>query len=117
LILGILGVPLFSEGAAGWEYFEGGSLGYFIGFVLATILVSYMTSYPELKSSLTKLFALHLVATLIILFSGTLRLRVDMGLTEALGAGFKPFVVGGIIKSFASSLLAYLVLKRFKRVN
>jgi biotin transport system substrate-specific component len=111
LILGLIGVPLFSEGNQGWEYFKGDSLGYFIGFVVATCFVSFSLAIANYKMSWIRLLNIHLVGTLIILVLGSVRLGLNYGWSSAMSSGFQPFLVGGLIKSVVSSLLAYWILK------
>jgi len=117
LIMGIFGVPVFSNGASGWEYFIGGSFGYFIGFLLATALVTYLLYNSVYSSSYLYILLLHLIATLIILMCGSLRLSQDIGIEKAFQVGFIPFIVGGLIKSGMSSFLAYLLLNRDKNIT
>jgi biotin transport system substrate-specific component len=41
LLLGLIGLPVFSDGAHGWSYFVGSTFGFLLGFVLASAVVGW----------------------------------------------------------------------------
>jgi len=96
-LLGIIGVPLFSDGGSGWDAFSGGSLGYFVGFGTAATFVSYMAEEGNAKSIL-QLLCIITIGTLIILCLGSLNLAREHGLVQGFQYGFSPFVLGGVVK-------------------
>lgn len=106
LILGICGLPFFSDGNFGWDYFIGSSFGYFIGFIVATLFLTFVkTKLKQGSHYFLQIVALCFVATLIILILGTMRLSVNYGFQSAISNGFTPFLLGGIIKSIFSAIL------------
>jgi len=80
LLVGIMGLPVFSDGGAG-----------------SAIFVSYMTEKGKTESIL-QLFLVMAIGTLIILILGSLNLAREHGLQKGLEYGFTPFLLGGIIK-------------------
>lgn len=111
-LLGIIGTPVFSDGNSGWEAFSGGSLGYFIGFLVAAVGVSYY-AMKGWTDSILKLSVLQIVGTLVILSMGTLFLCFKFGLVKGIEYGFTPFVLGGVVKVILGVIVVWLI-QRFK---
>ena len=111
-LLGIIGIPIFSDGNAGWEAFSGGSLGYFIGFLFAAMGTSYLSMIGWVES-IAKLSALQILGTLIILSMGTVFLCFKFGIAKGIEYGFTPFVIGGIVKIILGVIIVHLI-QRFK---
>lgn len=110
LVVGIAGLPVFSEGNHGWEYFTGGSLGYFIGFVLSSILLSYLLTFKIKNFPMSIFMFLHLIGTIIILCCGVLNLSLSYGFTKAISVGLTPFIIAGSIKSILGGWLSFLIV-------
>ncbi len=113
LLLGILGLPVFSEGNAGWQYFLGPSLGYFVGFVLATILI-VQKPFESWRNASGSILVLQSAATIVILACGTFFLMRDLSPQQAFYAGFTPFLLGGAIKVFLGTSIVCLILKKYQ---
>jgi len=103
-IVGILGMPVFSDGGSGWKAFSGPSLGYFIGFVIAAVFMSYMASIKKTET-IGQLICMMTIGTLIILFLGTAYLALEHGLAKGIEYGFTPFVLGGLVKIILGAIL------------
>jgi biotin transport system substrate-specific component len=108
--LGILGVPWFNGGTRGMVIVAGPTGGYIIGFILAALLVGYVTK----KHSVNKFFllcGLMLLADFGIIFGfGLLQLHIwlglngkPVGLDQLLTMGLLPFVAGDILKVIAAA--------------
>ena len=99
LTLGIIGVPWFSGGNNGVEYFLGSTGGYLIGFILAATLVGYQTEKLQ-DLTKTKLILTNLVGVGIIYLIGGLWLASICGLTlwNAFLLGVVPFIVLDLMK-------------------
>jgi len=108
LILGGLGLPIFAQGASGWEKFSGGSGGFLIGFLMASILVALIKKYYKEKT--LKVIALvNILGTTVILICGVTWLTYLFGLTKALEYGFYPFWIGAIAKVIIGVLIILVI--------
>lgn len=111
LLFGVLGLPVYSDGASGWAVLFGSSKGYFMGFVVAAALVGWIVR--QLENALLLRTALLLAAMLmghfVILLCGFLGLAWDVGIDTAWAQGVVPFVYGGLVKSVITLFLVLLV--------
>jgi len=111
LLLGGFGLPIFADGASGWEVFSGGSAGFLIGFLLAAILIK--TIRKELrKFSLAHALFLNITATCLILAAGIIWLTKLYGFSKALEYGFYPFWIGAIVKIGLGTGIVYGLSKQ-----
>lgn len=100
LALGAMGLPVFSDGGGGLDAFTGPTAGYLIAFPLAAGLVGAVSEKPAWRRPVPAT-ALMLVAHLLILGLGAAWLATLIGPSEALAAGFTPFLIGAAVKSVA----------------
>lgn len=103
LALGLIGVPLFAQGASGWAF---SSFGYIIGYVLATLVTGALArrrADRRVWSALT----LGALGSLMIYAAGVPWLSVFLGVDfpTALLYGVVPFLVGDAIKIVTMALL------------
>ena len=104
-MLGILGLGLFANGG-GVNYMFSPTFGYVVGFVFASYIAGYFTK----RYSNSRMLILGLmIANLAIYVPGLLWLYVVLSkggnavsLQYILSIGFLPFVIGDILKIFAS---------------
>ncbi len=94
IMLGAIGLPVFADGAAGWQHLTGSTAGYLIGFVLAAALVGAAG-----QLSWWRLLLAMIAGHAVILFAGWLRLQLMIDPGPAWQHGVAPFIVGGLIKS------------------
>jgi biotin transport system substrate-specific component len=106
VLLGLVGLPFYSEGASGWDYAFGATGGYLVGFIVAGWLVGRLAERQLDRSPRTAL-PLFAVGQLVIFALGVpwLAVSADLGALEALDKGFVPFIVGGIVKALAAAAL------------
>jgi len=104
LLVGLAGVPIFSNGGAGIGYFLGPTGGFLIGFVLAAVLIGAIVhrsiqpkSVPELPVAVT---TLALVVSLVPIYAvGVPWFAEVQGWTLTRAASFlAPFAVGDLVK-------------------
>jgi len=108
LLAGVVGLPVYSDGASGWATLSGGSAGYFLGFVLAAALCGVLRHAS--KRDVLWLLSLHMLAAhLVILALGWLWLALSMGAIDAFFTGVAPFVYGGVVKSVLCALVVLAV--------
>lgn len=104
LILGGIGLPVFANGASGWETFAKGSGGFLYGFLVAGYLTGWLTERWGIENFL-KNIAIMTLGTAIILLFGVGHLTAKYGLGKALEYGFYPFWPGAVIKVIAGALI------------
>lgn len=104
LFAGVIGLPVYSDGASGWETLSGGSAGYFLGFMLAAALCGVLRQAS--KRDVLWLLSLHMLAAhVVILALGWLWLTFSMGAIDAFFTGVAPFIYGGVVKSVLCALV------------
>jgi biotin transport system substrate-specific component len=107
-LLGGIGLPIFADGKAGWGVLTGNSIGYFIGFLVAGLYVSFR------KSSMMRwsiVFKETIVGTVIILVLGLLGLSLKTSPDIAWTYGVWPFLPGALIKALLGTVLVYSIMK------
>ena len=111
LVEGIIGLPVFSnspEKGVGLVYFTGPTMGYLIGFLIATFLAGYFKFEGNLLNSFVKL--LISVSTIYIL--GVFWLGTLIGWDKPIiQLGVTPFLLPEIFKIVILTLLAKNILK------
>ena len=111
LIEGIIGLPVFSnspEKGVGLIYFTGPTMGYLIGFLIATFLAGYFKFEGNLLNSFIKL--LISVSTIYIL--GIFWLGNLIGWDKPIiSLGVTPFLLAELFKITILTLLAKNILK------
>ncbi len=122
VLLGALGLPIFSGGRSGAAVLAGPTGGYLIGFVLAAFLVGWLSnrSHPAIRQgrpglAIGLMLAAGLAGLLVIHAAGVvgLMLAVSMPLAKAIGvtAAFVPF---DIVKAVIAAVVATAVLRAFR---
>ena len=104
LILGGIGLPVFANGASGWETFSKGSGGFLYGFLIAGCLLGWLAERWGIANFL-KNIGMMALGTVVILLIGVGHLTAKYGLGKALEYGFYPFLPGAIIKVIAGALI------------
>lgn len=98
LAAGACGLPVFAEGAMGFQHLVGRTGGYLWAFVIAASLLGWLAERGWDRKFWKTAVALA-VGNLFILGMGTLWLSAFLGLSVAFAAGFVPFVSGAVLKS------------------
>ncbi|MEW6668505.1 MAG: biotin transporter BioY [Thermodesulfobacteriota bacterium] len=109
ILLGIIGLPVFAGGKAGFGVLMGPTGGYLIGFVIAAALIGRMVRVRERPGFFWLLFSMA-VGHLVVYGCGVLQLAqvAKLDLVKALAVGVLPFLPGDILKMAAA---AYITLK------
>lgn len=106
-VLGIVGLPVFSDFGSGLPVVLGPTGGYILGFIVSAALVGWL-SERAWERQVLKALATFAAGTLVVFAIGLPWLSVSLGLdlTQTLNAGLWPFLVGGAIKTaIAAGLL------------
>jgi biotin transport system substrate-specific component len=103
-VVGIVGVPWFSESGSGWQVIAGPTGGYIVGFVFSAFLVGWL-SERHWDRRLLKALALFLGGSVAVFAIGLPWLSFVLGtdLATTLEYGLWPFIIGGIIKALLAA--------------
>ncbi|WP_114559882.1 biotin transporter BioY [Desertihabitans aurantiacus] len=117
LVVGAVGLPVFSGGAAGVGVFAGPTAGYLVSFPLAALvtgLVVRRIPLRRLSTSVPLVLLAALAGSLVthLLGIGGLALRADLGLAQAFGVDVV-FWPGDLLKCLAVALVATAVHRAF----
>lgn len=112
MVLGSLGLPIFSAYASGITILLGPRGGYIIGFVLATFVVSSIKKRVITQSKIGVIVPI-LAGLCSIYISGLLWLLRFLDISTAIKVGLLPFIVPEMLKM----TLLILILSRLPRKN
>ena len=111
LVEGIFGLPVFSnspEKGIGWIYFTGPTMGYLIGFLLATFLAGYL----NFKTNIIFVFFKLIISVSVIYISGVLWLGNLIGWDKPIiQFGVTPFLLAELFKIILLTLIGKRLLK------
>ncbi|KKO12764.1 hypothetical protein LCGC14_0007810 [marine sediment metagenome] len=108
LVLGIAGLPVFSEGASGAQVLSGPSGGYLIGFVIAAGAMGLWRNAGLMRTPVTAVPGM-LLGHVVILVCGWSWMSVLMGPQAAYENGIAPFYLGSLVKSVLAALLVLAI--------
>jgi biotin transport system substrate-specific component len=104
-VLGVLGLPIFSDHSAGWSVLSGPTGGYIIGFIFSAVLTGWLAQLAW-DRKLLRAFLAFIAGSVVTFAVGLPWLAVSLGhlgypndLNSVLQAGLYPFILGGIIKA------------------
>lgn len=106
LLLGAVGLPFYSDGAAGWDVVAGATGGYLIGFLPAAALIGVAARHGA-DRHLRAALPLFVLGQGVIFAVGVPWLAVvaDLSPAQALSAGLYPFIAGGLVKAAIAGVL------------
>ncbi|MDE7298949.1 MAG: biotin transporter BioY [Lachnospiraceae bacterium] len=116
ILLGIVGLPVFSKGQAGLQVVVGPTGGYILGYFLIAICTGIFVKRFEKK------FYMYIIGmvigTLLGYTIGTIWLGVSMHLSAgaAIAAGVTPFLLGDAVKIAAAATICYPVRRQLVRM-
>lgn len=108
-LMGMVGLPFYSNGTSGWAVATGPTMGYLLGFIVAAGVVGRLAEYRHDRHILTSVTAMTMGSMIIYVF-GAAWLAVDLGIPLATGEqnaialGVTPFLVGDVIKMCLAGL-------------
>jgi biotin transport system substrate-specific component len=109
VLLGVVGLPIFSGAGSGLLYLAGPTAGYLLGFIVASFFIGQ--ALIKVKNKFLA-FSLFLLGDLLILSLGTFWLKIFLrcSLAKALTLGAVPFIPGDIFKAG----VAFLIFQKIK---
>jgi biotin transport system substrate-specific component len=118
MLLGIAGVPWYSEQKHGWEVFSGATGGYIVGFVVAAAVTGYLSERGWDKRFSSSVAAM-LTGSVVIYLCGALWLHHDLHLNwnTTLVDGVYPFVPGDLVKLYLAAAALPAAWKLVHRIR
>jgi len=103
-LVGIVGVPWFSEANSGWQVIAGPTGGYIVGFIFSAFFVGWL-SERQWDRKILKAIATFLGGSVVVFAFGLPWLSFALGtdLETTLEYGLYPFILGGIIKALLAA--------------
>ena len=99
LVIGAIGLPVFTDWSGGWAAATGATAGYLVGFILAAALVGALAERHQDRTVLTCVPAM-LAGTAVTYLCGAWWLAhyLDVGAEKAIELGVSPFLIGDTVK-------------------
>lgn len=121
ILLGAVGLPVFSGFRGGFMVIAGPTGGYIIGYIFMALIIGISQLIPSKKAFLTILYTIILcVAAAIVDYAvGTVQFMIvqKTGLWAALTACVFPFVIMDFIKCIAASVIGIYVQKGLQKAR
>ena len=117
LVIGIIGVPVFSGFSGGFQKLAGVTGGYLIGYLPCAFLAGLGAERAEKEGRKWLLPAMMVVGTLVLYVIGTawFMIQSSNALIPSLGMCVLPFLPGDAVKIAAATLLTVPVRKATKK--
>jgi biotin transport system substrate-specific component len=109
LLVGAIGMPVFSGGKGGFAHFFGPTGGYLLGYVLASWVTGFIS---ERSRGLLILEILAIMAGSLAIYGlgvPWLKMVTQLSWPKTLMVGMVPFLIGDAVKAFAALILARAV--------
>jgi biotin transport system substrate-specific component len=119
-IMGAVGLPFYSQATGGWEAATGATAGYLAGFIIAAWVVGALAERGQDRNVWSAIPAFLAGSAVIYLFGVPWLLHSVESFTsmsDALAAGFTPFVVGDVLKIVLAGLLLPLAWRLVDRAK
>ena len=112
----LLGLPFYSDASGGVDAVLGATGGYVVGFLPAAYLIGLAARRGADRNPL-KAVPLFIAGQAVIFAVGVPWLAVSTGMSasQALDAGFYPFILGGIVKAAVAALVLGTAWKLARR--
>lgn len=112
ILIGIVGLPVFSNFSGGFSKIAGPTGGYIVGFIFMAMIVGI---FSDIFNGKRYMYVIGMVLGTIVTYTiGTLYLsfQTHMTLISAIAAGVLPFIAGDIIKMVITVIFAPEIKKR-----
>lgn len=119
LVIGIIGVPVFSGFSGGFQKLAGVTGGYLIGYLPCAFLAGLGAERAEKEGRKWLLPAMMVVGTLVLYVIGTawFMIQSSNALIPSLGMCVLPFLPGDAVKIAAATLLTVPVKNAVRKMN
>jgi len=109
ILLGAIGLPVFSNWSGGIQIFTGKSGGFLVGFMVASVIIYLLRR--QHNDSIMRIIVLHLIGTFFILLFGFSWLIHFLGIEAAFTKGVLPYLPGAFIKIIIGGILSFYLIK------
>ncbi len=115
ILIGAVGLPVFSSFTGGLQCIAGYTGGYIIGYIPCAFFIGFMTEKLRGKKIIFPISML--IGTAVCYLFGTMwyMYRAETGFAEAAAVCVLPFFIGDIIKITAASLIGITLNQRLKK--
>ena len=108
-VMGLIGLPFYSNATGGWSAGTGATMGYMIGFIFAAAAVGHLAELKHDRKFITSLPAMLLGSAIIYICGATwlahsLDIAVATGDKNAISLGVAPFLIGDLIKMLLATI-------------
>jgi biotin transport system substrate-specific component len=100
---GLIGLPVFAAGGAGFAHLLGPTGGYLLGFVAMAWVIGWFAEHSRERRVRTA-WLVFLAAEIVLYALGLPWLAVYIGADKALALGLLPFIPGDLLKIFLAGL-------------
>lgn len=116
LLIGLVGIPVFSSFTSGPAKLLGPTGGYLIGFIFMAVICGF---FIDRWSNRLINFAGMVIGTIVCYIFGTawLAYQASMSFNAALVAGVIPFIPGDLVKIVIALMVGPVIRKRLKRAG
>jgi biotin transport system substrate-specific component len=116
ILTALVGLPFYSEASGGVDVVVGATGGYVFGFIPAAYLIGLAAKHGA-DRTLWKSVPLFVAGQAVIFAVGVPWLALSAGLTasQALSAGFYPFILGGLVKAAVAAVVLGAAWKLVRR--
>lgn len=117
LLIGLVGVPVFSSFTGGVGKLFGPTGGYLIGFILMALICGWFIDKFDCK--LVPSFVGMVLGTIVCYVFGTVWLAYQAGMSfyAALAAGVLPFIIGDLVKMVIAAVIGPQVRRQLARTG
>ncbi len=117
LLVGLAGVPWFTEHSGGWHVIHGATFGYLLGFIVAGAVGGWMAERDNADRKVFSSVASMLLSSVIIYTLGVTWLchNLHVSMATAISYGLTPFLIGDLIKAAIAGLALPATWKLLKR--
>ena len=121
LLIGLIGVPVFSGFTGGFQKLAGVTGGYLVGYLFCALITGLGTGDSDQPGKKTVILsALRMIAGTVVLYAfGTAWFVIQTGKTlgAALALCVLPFLIGDAVKITAAALIAAPVRRALRKMN
>lgn len=111
ILLGAIGLPVFSGFTGGLGILFGPRGGYYVGFLFGTGVIAFLRGK---ETNVVRFFLANTIGGILVVYAFAipwLAFVTDMNMQQALYAGALPFIIGDLLKATVASMLAVVLTK------
>lgn len=110
-VMGLVGLPFYANGDGGWKTGTGATMGYLVGFIVASAAIGYLAERRADRNFASSMSAMAMGTIIIYVFGATwlahkVNVPVATGDTNAISLGVTPFLVGDLLKMLVAGAIA-----------